>query len=283
MIVQRHFSDIRHKNKQDKKRIYFVHNRYIYALMSLAIDLFKKYLIHTQVFVALMGVFLHLFFSLNHENLHWTKSLLIFITYINGYFHTKFQNSIKKKTIILYVNILSLLIGIGILISLHHVQILYKWLIIIILGLCYNSQLLGVNLRKIPLLKIFYVGFGWALVNTWLIFDKMQWGVFYTTWFYITGLIIPFDIRDIREDNIMTFPLLIGIRKSRFVSIFLLLMSLLSAFLYLETFHFLAFFISVVIAIAFTCFASETQNDLYFSFGVESCIGLPFLFLILMK
>lgn len=263
--------------------MYLFHNHYIYARMIFVTKILKKYLIHNQVFVALMGTLLSIFFLLNVNNVSPITIGLIFITYLNGYFRTKFQNNNQKIYKILFLNGLSFIIVVGFLWHNDRLYLLCKWLIIIFLGLFYNSRYFKLEIRKIPLLKIFFVGLMWALVNAWLAFEQMQWGIFFTTWFYITALIIPFDIRDKKKDDIVTFPKLIGIKKSKFFATILLLMSLLFSVFFLNEIYFLSFFISILVAIGFIFFANEDRKELYFSLGVESCVGIPFLFLILMK
>lgn len=240
-------------------------------------------MVHNQIFVTLMGTLLSVFFLLNNNSISSIKISIIFLTYINGYSYTKFQNISQKFNKILFLNVISLSIGILLHVYYEMWNALCKWFIIIFLGLFYNTRFLWIEIRKIPLVKIFFVGFIWALVNAWLMFETMQWGIFFTTWLYITALIIPFDIRDEKQDDILTFPKLIGTKKSRFLAIMLLLMSLLPSMFFLKGIYFWSFFASVLVSIGFALFADEKRGELYFSIGVESCVGLPFLFSILMN
>ena len=100
---------------------------------------------------------------------------------------------------ILIINTLSGIIC-AILIFLNHNEIrLLKWLVIVILGLLYNSFFLEKFVRKIPLLKVFYVGLVWGLVNSWLILPEFNLEIFLISFLFITALVLPFDIRDMND------------------------------------------------------------------------------------
>jgi hypothetical protein len=43
------------------------------------------------------------------------------------------------------------------------------------------------------------------------------------TWLFISALVLPFDIRDMNSDDVVTFPILIGIQKTKFLAYLLVL------------------------------------------------------------
>ena len=145
----------------------------------------------------------------------------------------------------------------------------------------YNSFFLEKFIRKIPLLKIFYVGLTWALINSWLILPEFNWPIFLISWLFISALVLPFDIRDMKSDTVVTFPRLIGIQKTKYLAYALVFISLMISIFYLEIKYSLAFFLTSIFTFILIFFSENTNKDSYFSFWVETCSGLPLLFLAL--
>ena len=247
------------------------------------LKLLKKYVIDSQIFVSLMGTFLATFFMLEQNAFRLPTVALIFITYFSGYLYTKYQNQRKLFFRILIFNILCGIIC-SILIFQNHNEIrLFKWLIIVALGLLYNSFFLEKMIRKIPLLKVFYVGIVWALVNSWLGFPEFNFSIFTISFLFVTALVLPFDIRDMKSDEIVTFPRLIGVQRTKYLAYFLVFLSLMLCIFSLKTEFSIAFFFTSIITFILIYFSENKNNDSYFSFWVELCSGLPFLFLILFE
>ncbi len=248
-----------------------------------SLNLLKKYVVDSQIFVSLTGTLFAVFFMLEQNAFRWPTVFLIFITYFSGYLYTKYQNQRKIFTKILIVNALSFVIC-SILIFLNHNEIrLLKWLIIVVLGLFYNSFFLERFIRKIPLLKVFYVGLVWSLVNAWLFLPTFNLVLFSISFLFVTALVLPFDIRDMNDDEIVTFPKLIGIQNTKFMANTLIFISLIIGSFYLKPDFELAFCLTSVVCFIFIYFSENGNSDAYFSVGVELCAALPFLFLILLK
>jgi len=55
------------------------------------LNLLKKYLIDSQLFVSLTGSLFAAFFMLEQNTFRYPSFLLIFITYFSGYLYTKYQ------------------------------------------------------------------------------------------------------------------------------------------------------------------------------------------------
>ena len=242
------------------------------------LKLLKKSVIDSQIYVSLMGTFFAVFFMIEQNTFRYPTFFLIFITYFNGYLYTKYQES-KIFSPIFILNILAGLLCLTLIFIHHDYNTLYKWLIVVILGLFYNSSFLSYYIRKIPLLKIFYVGLVWGLINSWVIFENFHLPIFTITFFYITALVLPFDIRDIKVDQITTFPNLIGIEKTKYIAYFMLSVAAATAIKQLENTFAIAFSFSSLIAFAFVYFSSEEKKDSYYSFGVETCCGASLIFL----
>ena len=245
-------------------------------------NLLKKTFIDSQIYVSLVGTLMATFFMLEQNTFRFPCFFLIFITYICGYLYTKYQNT-KYLYPILGISAISGLVCIYIIIENKNSIRVVHWLIIVLLGLLYNSRFLNFNIRKIPLLKIFYVAFIWGLMNAWLTHPTPNFPIFWISFFWISALILPFDIRDMNQDHIMTFPKLIGIPKTKILSILFLLSACALSLIWLDKPYSTAMLISTGIAIPVILFTTPQRSSSYFTIVVETCSALPFLILILLE
>ncbi|UZT98912.1 hypothetical protein ODZ84_04890 [Chryseobacterium fluminis] len=246
------------------------------------LKILKKSVIDSQLYVSLTGTLFAVFFMEEQNTFRWPSVLLIFITYFSGYIYTKYQ----KTRHFIKILILNAMAGIicALLIIINHNEIrLLKWFIIVVLGLLYNSFFLDVYIRKIPLLKVFYVGMVWALVNCWLTLHEFSIPIFLISFFYITALVLPFDIRDMKVDTVKTFPTIIGVQNTKYLAYTLVLISCILSAAYLKSMYATAYFFSGAVTFILIYFSENKRNDSYFSFGVESCSALPFLFLLILS
>ena len=228
-----------------------------------------------------MGTFFAVFFMYEQNIVKTPTIVLIFITYFSGYLYTKYQNTGKLFYKILILNVISGIVCAVLIIYNHNENRLIKWAIIVVLGLLYDSSFLKSFVRRIPLFKIFYVGLTWALINSWLILPEFNFKIFWISWFFITALVLPFDIRDMKSDTVFTFPQLIGVQKTKYLAYFLVFLSLIFAVNFLKAEYSLAFFLTSVFTFIFIYFSENSNKDAYFSFWVESCSGMPLLFIYL--
>lgn len=247
------------------------------------LNLLKKYGIDSQIYVSLMGTFLAVFFMLEQNMFRFPTILLIFITYFSGYLYTKYQNSEKLFYKVLIFNIISGIISAALIIFNHNEVRLIKWAVIVVLGLLYDSWFLKHFVRKIPLFKVFYVGLTWALINSWLIIPEFNVEIFSITLLYVTALVLPFDIRDMKSDTVITFPKIIGVQNTKYLAYIFSAISCVLAIQFLKIDFAIAWFISVMITFILIYYAAENRKDHYFSFFVETCAGLPFLILMILR
>lgn len=242
----------------------------------------KKTVIDSQLYVSLMGTFFAVFFMLEQNTFRFPSVLLIFITYFSGYLYTKYQNT-KYFYKIFSLNVITGIISAALIIFNHNEIRLVKWCIIVVLGLLYNSFFLETYIRKIPLLKVFYVGLVWALVNSWLTLPEFNFPIFLISFFFVTALVLPFDIRDMKSDTVETFPKIIGVQNTKYLAYFLVFISTILSIFYLKVQFAISFFVTSIITFILIYFSENKRDDLYYSFAVESCSVLPFLFLIIME
>ena len=246
------------------------------------LNLLKKYIIDSQIYVSLMGTLLAVFFMLEQEILRLPTVLLIFITFFSGYLYTKYQNR-QFFGKILFFNVICGIFSAA-LIMLNHNEIrLLKWAVIVVLGLLYNTSFLEKHIRNIPLLKAFYVGLTWALINSWLIVPEFNPEIFAISLLFVTALVLPFDIRDMNDDKGVTFPKLIGVQNTKYLSYMMVFGSVIIAVFSLKTEFSLAFLLASAFNFILIYFSENDRKDSYFSFWVESCSGLPVALLLILK
>ncbi len=246
------------------------------------LKLLKKYLVDSQIFVSLMGTFFAAFFIIHENAFMWPTIVLLFITYFGGYLYTKFQQA-KFFNHVLVVCGAGGLVCVFLIIQNHNIERLYKWFAISVLGLLYNSSFLASQIRKVPLLKVFYVALVWGVMNAWLSFKDFNFAIFVISFLFITALILPFDIRDMKSDTVITFPRLMGVQHTKNLAYTLVFLASCFACVYLKTDYALAFFFTSIVTFVLIYFADTEKPDAYFSVGVELCSGLPLLFLVLIR
>ncbi|QRM88069.1 hypothetical protein FG167_02130 [Lacinutrix sp. WUR7] len=146
------------------------------------------------------------------------------------------------------------------------------------------------NLRQISGLKIYVIALVWCAVTVLLpIIDNdiaITTDVLITTlqrFVFVLALMIPFEIRDLQYDSLIlsTIPQRIGIRKTKRIGVFLLVV-----FFFLEFFkdqtnsrNILVLMVVALITLLFVLLSKKHQGKYYSSFFVE---GLPIIWLIFM-
>jgi 4-hydroxybenzoate polyprenyltransferase len=71
------------------------------------------------------------------------------------------------------------------------------------------------------------------------------------TLLFITALILPFDIRDVDTDSIVTFPQLIGIKKTKYLAYGMLISAAVLSIIYLKEQYAIAFVLTCFISMIF--------------------------------
>lgn len=246
------------------------------------LKILKKTVIDSQIYVSIMGTIFAVFFMTEQNTFRFPTILLIFITYFSGYLYTKYQYT-RHFLKILALNVAAGVICAFLIIHNHNEVRLLKWFVIVVLGLLYNSFFLHVYIRKIPLLKVFYVGLVWALVNCWLTLPEFSLSIFLISFFFITALVLPFDIRDMKSDTVETFPRMIGVQNTKYIAYVLVFISVILAIFNLKLIYGVAFFLTGIITFILIYFSENKRDDTYFSFWIETCSALPFLFLLIME
>ncbi len=162
-----------------------------------------------------------------------------------------------------------------------------------ILSLLYILPILkGRRLRDLPFIKIFIISAVWAWATVFAPYYGAR-GMCPETVLltlekaaFIMGITIPFDIRDLRADQVLgvrTIPGLMGSKRSRHLaSMFLLLAALLSfAGQYMDAYtsgQWMAVLLSYGISFPLVFYTRESCHDYYFSGLLDGLILLQFGF-----
>lgn len=163
-------------------------------------------------------------------------------------------------------------------------------IISLIISILYVFKIKSKSLRDTPYLKIHLIAFIWVvalgifeLVNE-QIFEIEKWMFVLVHYLYVLAVTIPFDIRDLKYDDQKkrTIPQVIGVKKSKVMSICLLLFyTFLAIYFQPNLFLNLFFQVSILITLFLIFGIKITRNEFYYSGLIEGSIlivGLSLLF-----
>ncbi len=252
-----------------------------------------KYLIQTNIWVAICFTGLFIFFQMGLYTFNFPAWGIVFFGTLAIYnfsriqsLNTLFQFKPKNKTQI-FLTVIGL-IGTFVCVIIRGFE-LKSFLYLGVLGFvsfCYNLPFSNLGLRAIPFLKLFLIAFVWAGSSIGLLLvvhhDLFAYKLlFLSVFIFVVGITIPFDIRDtdFDEKELKTIPQVIGIRNSKWLASFGLILS--GLFFYLEFGELNNFVMSWLIMIGFALLlainSNEKKSGFYYSFWMESCSFLPLL------
>lgn len=277
-------------------------------LFKTVLDFYIRSSLHVAIcFVALLYVFhCYGFVKLSNE-----FALLGFCFIITGYNFIKYatlvyeNKSFKYKKSIFLIFIICALIGAYLLLF----ETLQAYVVLLISGLLSLFYVLPFyhkkSLRWMSIIKVVTVVVVWWLVIMVLpvysvyseimnlniaslnAMGQINWTAYLIKsielFLFVFSLLIPFEIRDLKYDapSLKTIPQLIGIRKTKYLGIVLLLVAFLLHHFYFVHYNFPYYFIPLLIyvitAIAIW-FSDKFKADYYVSFFVEA---IPVLWLAL--
>lgn len=191
------------------------------------------------------------------------------------------RNPITVKGIMLFSTV-------GCIHALFEVSLKSYWLLLAtgVLSFFYVVKLpgkLGKSLRDIPSLKIFLIGFVWAVIGSFLPYlnlkevnTEMPWILFISNFIFVIAITIPFDIRDLNldEDDKRTIPQMVGERKARLIGVGLLLLSALFFLRLTPNSNDLLFRLSILAGLLLIWKSKSNAKDLYFSFAIDGLLIL---------
>jgi hypothetical protein len=158
-----------------------------------------------------------------------------------------------------------------------------------------NLRFLRFTIRDIPFLKIFIISFSWtyltilipAIIND-IPFDYYLISNIFIRFLFVLAITIPFDIRDLNFDKVITLPSSLGIENSKMISyISLLFCEFIILILWLYNYLFISFFISLLITFEITAlfifFTKKDNKELFFGFYIEGLSILMFVLIYIGK
>lgn len=146
------------------------------------------------------------------------------------------------------------------------------------------------NLRSISGLKVYVIAVVWSgvtvvlpLVNNTYPMTEDVWVTVIQRFLFVVVLMLPFEIRDLNHDSLKlaTIPQRIGVKRTKIIGSFLLLLCFLMEFLKPKVMRTEVWIMLVVtlVTLILLLFASKRQSRYYSSFFVEA---VPILWLVLM-
>lgn len=196
---------------------------------------------------------------------------------------------INHKKIILILIIVATVLAI-VFIFFIGVKNFHTILLFIVMGLIsmfYVVRIRGRNLREIPHIKIHLISLSWVAILILMpaineAISEEYWSIALAFYLYVLAVTIPFDIRDLKYDNKnqRTFPQVIGVQASKFLSIILLIAFYLILLWRISDFdpHFIVL-IATLLTIVLIAMMNERRSDFYCAGiidGVISILGLSF-------
>tara|TARA_B100001287_G_scaffold261030_1_gene249660 strand:+ start:912 stop:1721 length:810 start_codon:yes stop_codon:yes gene_type:complete len=150
-------------------------------------------------------------------------------------------------------------------------------------------------IRSIPVFKVFLISLVWSYVTYLmpLIYNGFEIDTnilkyFTLRFLFIFAISIPFDIRDFNVDKILTFPRLLGIQKSKYLS--WLSMLTFQLIILVDLFNsqismpmFLALFLSIELSSLVIYYANTKRTNLFYGLLVEGLSIIMCLFVFITK
>lgn len=153
------------------------------------------------------------------------------------------------------------------------------------------------SIRDIPYLKIIAIGITWAIATVWLPMVDSQFYLGMNTitllftalqvFLFVFAITLPFDIRDIKFDELTklkTIPRLIGSKKTIIFSEILLVASILLLYYLPIGNYFYPMIMGIIITMLIIGFTTEKRNELFYAGLVEGtviiqylCVVIPYL------
>ena len=203
----------------------------------------------------------------------------------------------KNRLFIIIITVISLFLSVYYAVSLSF-STFYFLIPASIISLSYPIKiipLLGqkVSLRELPRAKIFLIALVWSIVSVVLVtienksfysLDTLL--LFVSRFSFVLAITIPFDIRDLKYDDLSlkTIPQIFGEQKAKTIALYCL-----AFFELISIFHFFVgdFSWQILLALMLTSLlsgiliikSSQEKNNLFFSFWVEGASIIMFLLL----
>ena len=141
------------------------------------------------------------------------------------------------------------------------------------------------SIRSIPYIKVFIVAITWSaitilpqLVDSGVYLAELNWKwLLFERFFFILSITLMFDVRDLNNDPkyLHTIPQSIGIKQSKWLSLFFLAIAILGLFqLNLNIYQLIGILLVYVSAIFMIYNSQPMKDDIYYTGWFDGLIGL---------
>ncbi len=267
---------------QLRQNIRFLINSNIWvAFCVFSLSLSSEILLRTSNFSVSQFVFFSTLFIYNFQ-----RSVRIF----KGFNHARKDWLYKNRSVIYFLMFFSLLIS-----SYHFSNFKFNTQIAVLFT-AFLSFFYPFGLRNIPYVKIFVISFVWAIGSMLLLLIENEITItqnvilhLASRFLFVFAITVPFDIRDLEHDlgKLKTIPLLLGTKKSKCLANFVILICVcIAGFQYFQNnitvSNLLALILLYILTLALITKSDIKNNDIYFSFWIESLSVFSYLFLTIM-
>ena len=251
------------------------------AFCALALTLSSEILLQTSNFFVSQFVFFSTLFIYNFQRI---------VRVYKGFNHARKDWLNNSRTAVYFLMFFSFAIGVF-----HFFNFKLNTQITVLL-IAALSFLYPFGLRNIPFAKIFIISFVWATASMLFLVIENDITIsqniilhLVSRFLFVFAITIPFDIRDLEYDagKLRTIPLFFGEKKSKCLAIFLILICvIITAFQQLQNnitkSNLLALIVLYFLTLALIIKSDKKNNEMYFSFWIESLSVFSYLFLIIM-
>ena len=263
-----------------------------------------KYIIYTNLVVALSAGILSAGFCFMQEIESWELyglfSLFSTLAVYNGQRLFKTNDNKETDWLIWVKNHKKILIAIVFFSSLisvvlfffidnHTTVIYFLFVIVCCISILYVVRINGRNMRELPYIKIHLIALTWVMVlflfpmvNEEINDSKI--GYSSAFYLYVLAVTIPFDIRDLKYDQVSqrTIPQLLGVFRSKILAVILLLISTVIFIMLAPTLRVNPLFIlSMITQLVLILKMHKNRDDFYCAGLIDGAIavlGLSFFF-----
>ena len=256
---------------------------------------FFSFLIHSNIFVSFCVLSLSLSSELIllNSKISFPSKVSQFV-FFASIFTYNFQRIIRLKLLEIHPkknwiktnkSLIYIIMSIAVIMSLYffvNFKNTSTQIIIILCGIL--SVLYPFILRSIPFIKIFIISFVWTISTIFLFVIENQIPLnnniiahLIVRFLFVFAICIPFDIRDLKYDNIRikTLPIVFGVSKSKLIAfISLLIAMIISVFQRLTNCLNAEFLVSFIVLFIFAKFliskSDEKKPNFFFTFWIES-------------
>ncbi len=151
--------------------------------------------------------------------------------------------------------------------------------------LCYRWPLLGKALRDVPYIKIFLISITWGFVSVMLPsfsmhdLSNLNWQLIFVNSIYIFCITIPFDIRDLKHDDISqkTLPQIYGVKTSVLIAC----LGLIFVGIFYFKIEYYGLMIHSLVSIIIVSMSLKKKEDWYYSFIIDGLLILFPIFILI--